>query len=139
MGEENPADLFTKHLSPRQRVQKLVALLGCRYTGGRAESAPQRRVLGGEQKARIAGADAVTEEGVDSATTAYNPVMPHLRYPDRSEMDRRHPRLGVADDTEGDEDALRDLEDNTFVEGTEVVEAIRTDLVANGRRRRVVE
>ena len=38
-GKENPADLFIKHLSSREWVQKLVALLGCRYTGGRAESA----------------------------------------------------------------------------------------------------
>ena len=81
----------------------------------------------------------VTEEGIDSAPVAYNPVMPHLLYPDRSEMDRRHPRLEAADDIEGDEDALRDLEDNTFVEGQKIVEEIRSDLVANGRRRRVAE
>ena len=139
LGEENPADLFTKHLSSRKPVQKLVALLGCRYTGGRAESAPQRRVLGGEQKVRIAEANVVTEEGVDSAPTAYNPVMPHLLYPNRSEMDRHYPRLTAADDIEGDEDALRDLEDNTFMQGQKVVEEIRTDLIANGRRRRPVE
>ena len=41
-GEENPADLFTKHLSSRGQVQKLLALLGCRYTGGRAESRAER-------------------------------------------------------------------------------------------------
>ena len=139
LGEENPADLFTKHLSSRERVQKLVTLLGCRYTGGRAESAPQRRVLGGEQKVRIAEANVVTEEGAESAPVAYNTVMPHLLYPDRSEMDRRHPRLEAADDIEGDEGALRDLEDNTFVEGQKIVEEIRSDLVANGRRRHVVE
>jgi hypothetical protein len=133
LGEENPADLFTKHLSSRERVQKLVALLGCRYTGGRAESAPQRRVLGGEQKVRIAEANVVTEEG------AYNPVMPHLRYPDRAEMDRRHPRLEAADDVEGNAEAVKDLEDETFMEGQKIIESIRSDLVANGRRRRPVE
>ena len=87
-------------------------------------------------------ANMVTEEGTDSAPVAYNLVMPHLLYPDRSEMGRRHPRhprLEAADDIEGDEGALRDLEDNTFVEGQKIVEEIRTDLVANGRRRREVE
>ena len=139
LGEENPADLFTKHLSSRERVQKLVALLGCRYTGGRAESAPQRRVLGGEQKVGIAEANVVTEEGVESAPAPYNPVMPHLLYPGRAEMDRWYPRLGAADDIEGGQDALRDLEDDVFVEGQKVIESIRNDLVTNGRRRRPVE
>jgi hypothetical protein len=96
-------------------------------------------VLGGEQQVRIAEASVVTEDCVGSAPTAYNPVMPHLRYPDRAEMDRRHPRLEAADDIEGDQDALRHLEDNTFVEGQKVVEAICADLIANGLRRRVVE
>ena len=139
LGEENPADLLTKHLSSRERVQKLVALLGCRYTGGRAESAPQRRVLGGEQKVRIAEANVVTEEGVESSPTPYNPVMPHLLYPDRAEMDKWYPRLEAADDIEGGQDALRDLEDGVFMEGQKVIENIRNDLVTNGRRRRPVE
>ena len=81
----------------------------------------------------------VIEEGVDSAPTAYSPVMPHLRCPDRAEMDRRHPSLVAADDTEGYQDALRDLEDDTFAQGQKVIESIRSDLVANGRRRRAVE
>ena len=65
----------------------------------------------------------VTEGGVDSAPTAYNPVIPHLRYPDRSEMDRHHPSLMAADDIEGDQDALRDLEDDTFVKGRKEIES----------------
>jgi hypothetical protein len=137
LGEENPADLFTKHLSSRERVQKLVTLLGCRYTGGRAESAPQRRVLGGEQKVRIAEANVVGVEGIDSSPIIHDPVMPHLLYPNRAEMDRRHPRLEAADDVEGNEEALRDLEDGIFMHGQKIVEEIRGDLIANGRRRRV--
>jgi hypothetical protein len=137
LGEENPADLFTKHLSSRERVQKLVTLLGCRYTGGRAESAPQRRVLGGEQKVRIAEANVVGVEGIDSSPIVHDPVMPHLLYPDRAEMNRRHPRLEAADDVEGNEEALRDLEDGIFMHGQKIVEEIRGDLIANGRRRRV--
>ena len=43
LGEENPADLLTKHSLSRQRLAKLVELHGCKYLGGRAASAPQVR------------------------------------------------------------------------------------------------
>ncbi len=42
-GEENPADLLTKHSLSRQRLEKLVELHGCGYLGGRAASAPKMR------------------------------------------------------------------------------------------------
>ena len=42
-GDVNPADLFTKHLSSRERVHMLVGLFGCVYRDGRAESAPLLR------------------------------------------------------------------------------------------------
>ena len=42
-GEVNPADLFTKHLSSEDRIHDLLELFGCRFAGGRAESAPKLR------------------------------------------------------------------------------------------------
>ena len=42
-GEVNPADLFTKHLSSEDRIHDLLKLFGCRFAGGRAESAPKLR------------------------------------------------------------------------------------------------
>ena len=42
-GEENPADLFTKHLCSREKVTELVRLIGCRYEDGRPEAAPEMR------------------------------------------------------------------------------------------------
>ena len=42
-GEGNPADLFTKHLSSRDRINQLVQLMNCEFREGRAESAPQLR------------------------------------------------------------------------------------------------
>ena len=42
-GEVNPADLFTKHLSSRERVTKLTELFGCHFREGRADSAPSLR------------------------------------------------------------------------------------------------
>ena len=38
--ESNPADLLTKHNLTQARMEMLVQLHGCRYTEGRAESAP---------------------------------------------------------------------------------------------------
>ena len=50
-GEVNPADLFTKHLSSRERITDLLRLLGCRFSGGRAAAAPQqRRGLGSQEE-----------------------------------------------------------------------------------------
>ena len=43
LGEENPADLLTKHSLSRERLEKLVALHGCKYLAGRAASAPKMR------------------------------------------------------------------------------------------------
>ena len=42
-GDVNPADLFTKHLSSRDRITQLVQLFNCEYRDGRAESAPLLR------------------------------------------------------------------------------------------------
>ena len=43
LGEENPADLFTKHSLTKARMERLVSLHGCKYVDGRAESAPLTR------------------------------------------------------------------------------------------------
>ena len=42
-GTENPADVFTKHLSSAQTVEALLKLFGCEYRGGRPEGAPKLR------------------------------------------------------------------------------------------------
>ena len=42
-GEANPADLFTKHLESRAKVDQLVSLFNCRFLEGRAASAPALR------------------------------------------------------------------------------------------------
>ena len=42
-GLVNPADLFTKHLSSRDRVNQLVELFNCEYREGRATTAPLLR------------------------------------------------------------------------------------------------
>ena len=42
-GEENPADLFTKHLVGQERIHNLLRLFGCEYRAGRAGAAPLAR------------------------------------------------------------------------------------------------
>ena len=64
-GEVNPADLFTKHLLSRERVEMLVQLFGCEYRGGRAESAPQLRKKkdeGKENEVNVVGGKGKEEE-----------------------------------------------------------------------------
>ena len=50
-GEANPADLLTKHSASRHKLEYLVSLFGCRFIGGRAETAPQLRRSEGTQRA----------------------------------------------------------------------------------------
>lgn len=42
-GESNPEDLLTKHLSTREKLEQLVTLFGCTFTGRRALAAPLLR------------------------------------------------------------------------------------------------
>ena len=52
-GEENPADLFTKHFTSRQRIHDLLAMFGCRYAAGRAATAPKLRAGTGTTKGEL--------------------------------------------------------------------------------------
>ena len=64
-GERNPADLFTKHLESRMKIDQLVRVVVCEYRDGRAASAPalRREGLGS------AGVDGLEEDEYrDSAT-----------------------------------------------------------------------
>ena len=42
-GEVNPADLYTKHLESKAKIQQLVGQFAGEFQGGRAASAPQLR------------------------------------------------------------------------------------------------
>ena len=42
-GLVNPADLFTKHLTSRDRINQLIELFNCEYRDGRAQTAPLLR------------------------------------------------------------------------------------------------
>ena len=44
-GEDNPADLLTKHLASKEKVHNLVKLFGCEYREGRSAAAPLLRPM----------------------------------------------------------------------------------------------
>jgi len=52
-GEEIAADLFTKHLTSRDRISHLLDLFGCRYRDGRAAVAPVLRSGVGTSKGEL--------------------------------------------------------------------------------------
>ncbi len=85
-GECNPADLLTKHSLSRQRLETLIALYGCRYLGGRAESAPQVR-KGASTKMTMAGADqeiSGTYNGPDEVKTGQGLAPEWSKFPAKS-------------------------------------------------------
>ena len=49
LGVENPADIFTKHLSNASGMETLLHAFGCVYRGGRPENAPELRQSTGTQ------------------------------------------------------------------------------------------
>ena len=49
-GDENPADLFTKHLTSRDKIHELLGKFGCRYRDGRSVTAPTLRAGAGTSK-----------------------------------------------------------------------------------------
>ena len=52
-GEENPADLVTKHLTSRDRIRSLLDLFGCRCRDGRVAAAPVLRSGVGTSKGEL--------------------------------------------------------------------------------------
>ena len=65
-GEDNPADLFTKHLPCKDKYHSLVKLFGCECRDGRSLAAPLLRPL----DAAVVGSVCAAEK------------LPHLHSPD---------------------------------------------------------
>ena len=41
LGEENPADLFTKHIESGKKLEQLVNMFNCEFKDGRPQAAPK--------------------------------------------------------------------------------------------------
>jgi hypothetical protein len=148
LGEENPADLLTKHSLSRQRLEKLVALHGCKYLDGRASSAPQVRE-GDSTKATMASlgggliaaaVSAVDVAQVDIAPPAVepsqaDPAMPHLVLFGQA-LDNAFPPMTAPKD-EDLQDADLDEDDATLQVGLREAVAIAAEARDQGRKRKM--
>jgi hypothetical protein len=165
LGEENPADLLTKHSLSRERLEKLVALHGCKYLAGRAASAPKVRegestrttmasggggligATGAAQTARVGAVGGSVEYGGtlhgsgtpdEEPTTnlgSGSPTMPHLELRGQ-ELDNAYPPLPVPQD-EILPDVANDEDDVVYQSGLKAAEAIRRETADHGRKHRM--
>ncbi len=137
-GEENPADILTKHSISRQRLESLVALHGCRYRGGRADSAPLMRKSGSshvpmaEADRELSAVQRDTAAEDDGGTAAA--IMPHLEW-SRDKLDHIYPSITPPKDEQLD-DLQDDSDDVVFQRGLELSEEIRQETAAQGRRKK---
>ena len=97
-GLVNPADLFTKHLTSRERINQLVELFNCEYRDGRARTAPLlRKDKGAAHDGHVA---TLNDEDVNNAGPAHDPdVLPHSYAND--DLEQMFPRAIAPDDPEG--------------------------------------
>jgi len=150
LGENNPADLLTKHSISRQRLEGLVTLFGCKYSEGRAESAPHVR-KGKSSRTTMAQADrdmgettSGDAEGLspvlevashsESAREETSPIMPHLMH-SPSELEVLYPKLEAPEDDKLD-DAEDDARDVVYQAGLRMATQIRSENQKQGRKRR---
>ena len=143
-GNKNPADLLTKHSISEARLNMLVGIFGCRYVGGRAESAPKER-KGVSSKFTLADAakelnstqpQLEDEETSPSgcSTIGSEVILPHVHWP-AGDLDRRHPSCSVPDDAnpeDGQEQAV-DRADRTLQRGLKIARNIREQMLRFGR------
>ena len=80
-GEVNPADLFTKHLESRNKLDQVVGLFGCRFMEGRAALAP---TLKSDAAAHfVLGASGACPSGTKKRNRAHDPaLLPHQHLPE---------------------------------------------------------
>ena len=143
LGEENPADLFTKHSLSKERLEKLVELFDCQFREGRAASAPAMRT-GASDKQTIADADRPGKarskplSGDSELSTVRagqcGPWMPHNEL-DNKELDLAYPSLEAVEELELD-DLTRLEDDLLYGVGMKIVQAILDEMSVNGRTRR---
>ncbi len=109
-GEENPADLFTKHLVCQDRIKNLLQLFGCAYKGGRAATAPKIRADMGTSKGELLrleelGVDLMEHEGRMFPTTEWDgervvealQARPGLLPHQHGDMEERFPKARACD------------------------------------------
>ena len=146
-GDANPADLYTKHIPTRAKIEQLLSLYECFLVGGRAKVAPALRKerLAKEILADVVAVDGSTDwEGLEQEAAALHReladlpippenVLPHMA-PDLSSF---FPELVVNDHVATDYPDLTDLErDPLAVAGARVAARVISEAETSGRRRK---
>ena len=121
-GEENPADIFTKHLPSREKLASLMKLYDCDFRDGRAASAPKLR-----QEER----PGVEIKEADRGSSLQMCELPH-NLP-RDQLDREHPAIQAAEELESYEE---ELNKDDFIEmaGSKIALEIEAQARRYGRR-----
>ncbi len=98
LGTANPADVFTKHSLTREKILELVTLFDCKFSTGRAASAPALRTDTGTKKTMASFEDEQLCQLDEADTAAEQPAsMPHKVY-SQEQLDQLHPSLEAPDD-----------------------------------------
>jgi hypothetical protein len=138
-GTANPADLLTKHSLTSDKVLELVKLFGCKFTGGRAASAPAMRAGTGVKTTMAQhndddndevyklGEDDGNDEGLEQPT-----IIPHLHF-GREELDARYPSLTAPSDFD---QPGSEPQDQLLDAGMRVAGSIAIAMKLHGRTRR---
>ena len=134
-GEQNPADLLTKHSQTAERLAKLVELFGAEFRGGRAAAAPQLRKSQGTKTTMadggLDGGEALAMSG--EGEHGDDPIMPHLVM-EPEKLDQLYPAMRVSEEDpfmEPDQDA----KDSVLQSGLDQAAQIQASTQRCGRTR----
>ena len=131
-GTANPADVFTKHSLSRDKLLELVKLFDCRFTSGRAATAPALRQDLGTKTTMADYNDGLNrvDEGEDNDEQPT--TIPHNIY-NREQLDAEYPSLGAPPDVDDhDHEESEQLLTAGLREANKIALAMRT----HGRTRR---
>ena len=131
-GTANPADIFTKHSLGREKLLELVELFDCRFTAGRAATAPALRTGTGVKTTMADFDNGINHIDEPEACNTGPVILPHNNYNDE-QLEDQYPSLSAPAEVDADdrEDAQPIL-DIGLREATHIAMAMTT----YGRTRR---
>jgi hypothetical protein len=109
----------------REKLASLMEMLGCKYRGGRAESAPMTRTTS-TGKTTIAEAEARTIE--------VHAIMPHPAYSSK-DLNDKYPPMMVNQDVSEDDEARWSTWDGVAQRGDDIIREVLARKTRDGRRR----
>ena len=121
-GTENPADLFTKHMPPQEKLEQVMNLFGCRFIAGRSKIAPKMT------RERLTQENLGDTHHVEDFEVCNREESPHLEQGFEGRYERLMAPALDCDEQVEDEDALEAI-------GSKVVQSIMQQAGDYGRNR----